>query len=201
MNPTLELVVRGDWEGLERELEEGEDESSHDFSSRECEKRTILELAAVLGKSEAVKMLIKAGAPPNQVSASGNAQSLCRRCALYHHPSPSLPSSFLPPSSLSPSLPIFSSLPPPPPPPFLLPSSPPYLTPSFSFIHPPPSLPPSPLPSPPFLPYWNRLRCSTPGQCMGACGLCEGAGIGWCGSPTTHRTRGDSPAAGTAIWS
>ena len=74
MTQTCDLVKRGDVEGLERELGGGEVEEGGkklDLTCRSCDGRTPLELAAVLGRHDVVKLLLKAGAPPNQTSSSG----------------------------------------------------------------------------------------------------------------------------------
>ena len=63
-----ELVVSGDEGGLARVLKEAED---RDWGWRGKEGRTSLELAAVLGQSDMVTLMVNAGAPPNQLSASG----------------------------------------------------------------------------------------------------------------------------------
>lgn len=76
MTQTCDLVKRGDVEGLERELgggEVGEGGKKLDLTCRSCDGRTSLELAAVLGRPEVVKLLLRAGTPPNQTSSSGEA--------------------------------------------------------------------------------------------------------------------------------
>lgn len=79
MTQACDLVQRGDVEGLERELggEEVEEGGKKvDLTCRSCDGRTLLELAAVLGRAEVVKLLLRAGAPPNQASSSGGSLTL-----------------------------------------------------------------------------------------------------------------------------
>ena len=68
-----ELVISGDEAGLQNALEKVEDEkcTERDWKWRGKEGRTVLELAAMLGRSKVVRLLLSAGAPPNVVSTSG----------------------------------------------------------------------------------------------------------------------------------
>lgn len=68
-----ELVISGDEAGLQNALEKVEDEkcTERDWKWRGKEGRTVLELAAMLGRSMIVRLLLSAGAPPNVVSTSG----------------------------------------------------------------------------------------------------------------------------------
>ena len=68
-----ELVASGDESGLQQVLEGGEVEggAERDWGWRGNEGRTVLELAAVLGRPGVVRLLVSAGASPNHVSASG----------------------------------------------------------------------------------------------------------------------------------
>lgn len=68
-----ELVISGDEAGLQNALEKVEDEkcAERDWKWRGKEGRTVLELAAMLGRSKIVRLLVCAGAPPNVVSSSG----------------------------------------------------------------------------------------------------------------------------------
>lgn len=68
-----ELVISGDEAGLQNALEKVEDDkyTERDWKWRGKEGRTVLELAAMLGRSKVVRLLLSAGAPPNVVSPSG----------------------------------------------------------------------------------------------------------------------------------
>lgn len=68
-----ELVISGDEACLQNALEKVEDEkcTERDWKWRGKEGRTVLELAAMLGRSMIVRLLLSAGAPPNVVSTSG----------------------------------------------------------------------------------------------------------------------------------
>lgn len=71
----MELVISGDEVGLQSALEHVEDEK-RDWKWRGKEGRTVLELAAMLGRSKMVRLLLHAGAPPNLVSTSGENDKL-----------------------------------------------------------------------------------------------------------------------------
>ena len=63
-------MISGDETQLERVLED-ETCTERDWEWRGKEGRTVLELAALLGRSSMVQSLTGAGAPPNVTSATG----------------------------------------------------------------------------------------------------------------------------------